>query len=92
MSRSRLTCFDPSPATTQKEAEYPERLAARYGWRSIFVVSITPQDSRAMQTVQRRFKGVVCAADGGIPSYYWPYEIDYECAAKCLSCMLSDEV
>jgi hypothetical protein len=78
---SRLICFDPNPATTQGEAEYVGRLAARYSWRSILVVSITPQDWRAMQRVQRCFKGVVYGAGGGIPLYYWPYEIAYEWAA-----------
>jgi hypothetical protein len=38
-----VICFDPSPSTTQGEAEYIGRLASRYHWKSIVLVTITPQ-------------------------------------------------
>jgi hypothetical protein len=79
--RTKLICFDPSPATTQGEAEYAGRLAAKYHWRSILVVSITPQEWRAEQRMRRCFNGVVYGAAGGIPLYSWPYEIAYEWGA-----------
>ena len=43
----RLICFNPAPPTTQGEAEFVGRLARTYHWRSIAVVTITPQDTRA---------------------------------------------
>ena len=45
--RVTVICFDPSPATTQGEAEFAGRLARRYHWRSIALVTTTPQDTRA---------------------------------------------
>jgi hypothetical protein len=39
----RVICFDPSPSTTQGEAEFIGRLASRYHWRSVVLVTITPQ-------------------------------------------------
>jgi hypothetical protein len=81
LHHTRLICFDPSPATTQGEAEYVGRLAAKYGWRSILVVSTAPQQWRAEQRVRRCFHGSVYGAAGPIPLYSWPYEIAYEWAA-----------
>jgi hypothetical protein len=78
---TRLICFDPIPATTQGEAEYVGRLAAKHNWRSILVVSIAPQEWRAEQRMRRCFSGTVYGAAGGIPLYTWPYEIAYEWAA-----------
>src|SRR6266566_8763589 len=43
----RVICFSPDPATTQGEAEFAGRLALRYHWRSIVLVTATPQDTRA---------------------------------------------
>jgi hypothetical protein len=79
--RIRLICFDPSPATTQGEAEYVGRMAAKYNWRSILVVSITPQEWRAEQRVRRCFNGAVYGIAGGIPWRSWPYQIAYEWGA-----------
>jgi uncharacterized SAM-binding protein YcdF (DUF218 family) len=78
---TRLICFDPSPATTQGEAEYAGRLAAKYGWSSILVISIAPQEWRAEQRLRRCFHGSVYGAAGGIPLNSWPYEIAYEWGA-----------
>jgi len=77
----RLMCFDPSPATTQGEAQYAGQMAAKYNWRSILVVSITPQLWRAEERVQRCFNGAVYGVAGGIPWHSWPYEIAYEWGA-----------
>jgi uncharacterized SAM-binding protein YcdF (DUF218 family) len=82
LHHTRLICFDPSPATTQGEAEYAGRLAAKYGWRSMLVVSIAPQVWRAEQRVRRCFHGSVYGAAGGIPLYSWPYELAYEWGAS----------
>ena len=37
----RLICFNPSPGTTQGEAEFVGRLARKYYWHSVAVVTIT---------------------------------------------------
>lgn len=39
----RVICFDPNPSTTQGEAEFIGRLASRYHWRTVVMVTITPQ-------------------------------------------------
>ena len=79
--RVTVLCFPPDPATTQGEAEEVGRLAARYHWRSVVLVTITPQDSRARLRVERCFSGQVYVMTGSIPAYGWPYEIAYEWAA-----------
>ena len=79
--RVRLICFEPDPATTQGEAEYAGRLARKYHWRSIMLVTITPQEWRARQRMGRCFRGSVYGAAGGIPWYSWPYQIAYEWGA-----------
>lgn len=39
----RVVCFNPRPGTTRGEAEYVGRLARRYHWRSIMLVTMAPQ-------------------------------------------------
>lgn len=80
--RVRLICFDPNPATTQGEAEYVGRLARKYEWRSIAVVTITPQAWRALERVRRCFGGSAYGVVAGIPWYSWPYQIAYEWGAS----------
>jgi hypothetical protein len=77
----RVICFHPSPDTTQGEAEFAGRLARRYHWHSIALVTITPQDSRARLRMQRCFAGRVYVVTAPMPGYDWPYEIAYEWAA-----------
>jgi uncharacterized SAM-binding protein YcdF (DUF218 family) len=78
----RLICFDPSPATTQGEAEYVGRLAVKYHWHSIELVTITPQAWRAQERLRRCFRGAVSGVTTGIPWYSWPYQVAYEWAAS----------
>lgn len=77
----RLICFNPSPATTQGEAEYIGRLARKYHWRSVAVVTITPQDTRARLRVSRCFAGPVYVVTTPIAPTSWPYQIAYEWGA-----------
>ena len=79
--RVTVLCFPPDPATTQGEAEEVGRLAARYHWRSVVLVTITPQDSRARLRVERCFSGQVYVMTGSMHAYGWPYEFAYEWAA-----------
>ena len=77
----KVICFDPSPATTQGEAEFVGRLARKYGWTSLVLVTITPQDTRARLRVERCFSGPVYVVTASLPLSAWPYEIAYEWAA-----------
>jgi hypothetical protein len=79
--RVRLICFDPEPATTRGEAQYAGRLARKLRWHSIMLVTITPQEWRARQRMQRCFDGSVYATGAGIPLYSWPYQIAYQWGA-----------
>jgi uncharacterized SAM-binding protein YcdF (DUF218 family) len=74
-------CFNPSPDTTQGEAEYAARLARQYHWHSVVLVTITPQDSRARLRMERCFSGHVYVMTAPTPAAYWPYELAYEWAA-----------
>lgn len=77
----REICFNPSPDTTQGEAEYAARLARQYHWHSIALVTITPQDSRARLRMERCFSGHVYVMPAPIRLRLWPYELAYEWAA-----------
>ena len=79
--RVTIICFNPTPATTQGEAEFVGRLARKYHWHSIAVVAITPQDSRARLRVERCFAGPVYVATAPIGLASWPYQIAYEWGA-----------
>lgn len=48
-----VICFVPNPATTQGEAEFATRLAARRHWRSMIVVSERSQSTRARLRFRR---------------------------------------
>lgn len=81
LPRVRLICFAPDPATTQGEAEYVGRMAKKYGWHSVAVVTITPQGWRAQERIRRCFGGSVYGIVAGIPWYSWPYQITYQWGA-----------
>lgn len=76
-----LICFNPVPATTRGEAEFVGRLGRRYHWRSIAIVAITPQASRARLRVARCFAGQVYVATAPLTRSTWPYQITYEWGA-----------
>jgi hypothetical protein len=73
-----VICFDPDPATTRGEAEFAGRLARKYHWRSVVLVTSVPQDSQARLRVERCFAGPVYVMTAPITWYAWPYEIAYE--------------
>ena len=77
----QLICFNPSPGTTQGEAEFVGQLARKYHWHSVAVVTITPQDTRARLRVGRCFAGPVYVVTTPIALASWPYQIGYEWAA-----------
>jgi hypothetical protein len=85
----RVICFNPSPDTTQGEAEYAARLAKQYHWHSIALVTITPQDSRARLRMERCFSGHVYVMPAPIRLGLWPYELAYEWGATIKALTIS---
>jgi hypothetical protein len=83
ISGVKTICFNPVPASTQGEAEFVGRLAKRYHWRSVTVVTITSQDTRARLRVQRCFAGQVYVQTvPPNPAFTnWPYQIAYQWGA-----------
>lgn len=79
--RVKVICFDPSPATTRGEAEFAGRLATRYHWRSLVLVTTTPQASRGRLRMERCFTGPVYVMTAPLPRSAWPYELAYEWGA-----------
>jgi uncharacterized SAM-binding protein YcdF (DUF218 family) len=79
--RVKVICFAPAPATTRGEAEFAGRLARRYHWHSIVLVTTTPQDTRARLRVSRCFSGSIYVTTAPLPAYEWPYALAYEWGA-----------
>jgi hypothetical protein len=79
--RVTVICFNPDPAHTRGEAEFVGRLARKYRWQSVALVTITPQDSRARLRVERCFAGPVYVMTAPLSLSAWPYQIAYECGA-----------
>lgn len=77
----RVICFDPNPATTRGEAEFAARLAKRYHWHSIALVTTAPQDTRARLRMRRCFAGHIYVVNAPLTTYQWPAEVVYEWAA-----------
>ncbi len=78
---ARVICFQPSPDTTQGEAQETAVLAKRYGWRSIVLVTTPDQIWRAELRFRRCFGGDVYGVTTPLPLLRWPYEIAYQWAA-----------
>ena len=76
-SDTTVICFDPEPADTRGEAEFVGRLAARYHWHVLVLVTDRAQDSRARILTGRCFGGSVSVATVSLPWWDWPYEIAY---------------
>jgi len=77
----RLICFEPDPGNTRGEAEFAARLAARNHWRSVVLVTIVAQDTRARMLMRRCYDGSVYVMTAGVPLSSLPYQIAYEWGA-----------
>jgi hypothetical protein len=73
----KIICFDPNPGDTRGEAEEVGRLAMRYRWSSVVLVTTAGQDTRARMIVGRCFGGSVYVITASLPLSQWPYEIAY---------------
>jgi uncharacterized SAM-binding protein YcdF (DUF218 family) len=75
---AKVICFQPDPDTTQGEAEGTSRLAKRYGWRSLLLVTTQDQVWRAHLRFQRCYAGTIYGVASPITWYRWPYAIAYQ--------------
>ena len=75
-----VDCFVPDPPTTLGEGRELRRLAERYRWRSVIVVTFTPHISRARFILQRCFDGelIMVASPTHISLLDWPVEYVYQ--------------
>ena len=76
-----VICFQPTPDTTQGEAEATARLAKQYGWRSIVLVTTPDQTWRAELRFRRCYGGKIYAVTTPLPAHKWPFMIAYQWAA-----------
>jgi hypothetical protein len=85
---SAILCFTPNPSTTQGEARTAAKLAVKYGWKSIEVVTTADQVWRARLRFSRCWSGSlrVVRADSSIHSRIRavPYEIAATIKAETL--------
>jgi hypothetical protein len=75
-------CFTPDPPTTKGEGQELRRLAARYGWRTVIVVTSRPHISRARFILERCFDGdlIMVASPAHISVLSWAYQYVYQTA------------
>ena len=57
------------------------KLAERYRWRSVVLVTAREQDTRARIVVKRCFGGRIYVVAGSLPLGSWPYQLAYEWGA-----------
>ena len=84
----KLICFDPNPGSTRGEAGYVGRLAERYHWRSMVLVTSRAQDTRARIRMQRCFGGSIYVITASPPLSDVPYQVAYEWGALFKSLVL----
>ena len=85
---AKLICFIPDPGDTRGEAEFLKRLAKKYSWRSVILVTTRAQDTRARMVMERCFGGSIYVITASIPWYDWPYQIAYEWGAMLKALVL----
>ena len=73
----KVICFEPNPGNTRGEAEFASRLAERYHWRSVVLVTTSAQDTRARIIMRRCFSGSIYVATAALPWSAWPYQVTY---------------
>jgi uncharacterized SAM-binding protein YcdF (DUF218 family) len=81
MPHVKLICFDPNPGNTRGEAEFVGRLAKRYRWSSVVLVTASAQDTRARIMLGRCFGGSIYVITASLPLGSWPYQIAYQWGA-----------
>jgi hypothetical protein len=84
----RLICFDPDPGNTRGEAQFVGRLAQRYHWHSVVLVTAREQDTRARIRMGRCFSGSIYVVAASLPLSNMPYQVAYEWGALVKSLVL----
>jgi uncharacterized SAM-binding protein YcdF (DUF218 family) len=77
---AKVICFHPDPATTQGEAEGASKIAKKYGWTSLVLVTTQDQVWRAHLRFQRCYPREIYGVAVPILWYSWPYAILYQWA------------
>lgn len=77
-----IMCFHAEPNTTQGEAQFIGRLAARFNWNSIILVTTPDHAWRAKMRVSRCFPGKVYVSTTPLPTLYWFRQIPYQWVAS----------
>jgi hypothetical protein len=77
----RLICFDPDQGNTRGEAQFVGRLAQRYHWHSVVLVTAREQDTRARIRMGRCFGGSIYVVTASLPLSNVPYQVAYEWGA-----------
>jgi uncharacterized SAM-binding protein YcdF (DUF218 family) len=77
---AKVICFNPSPDTTRGEAEGASRIARKYGWTSLVLVTTQDQVWRAHLRFQRCYSGAIYGVAVPVPWYDWPLAILYQWA------------
>lgn len=75
VGQTKVVCFKPDPYTTQGEAEGAARIAKKYGWTSMVLVTTTDQVWRAHLRFQRCYSGEIYNVAVPVPWYHWPYAV-----------------
>ena len=78
---SAILCFSPSPSTTQGEARTASKLAAKYGWKSMEVVTTADQVWRARLRFARCWAGDLTMVRSNSSIYSRMRAVPYETAA-----------
>jgi uncharacterized SAM-binding protein YcdF (DUF218 family) len=76
-SDATVICFEPDPANTRGETEFLGRLAQRFDWHSVLLVTTRAQVTRARLLTRRCFGGSVYAATAALPWTDWLYQLAY---------------
>jgi uncharacterized SAM-binding protein YcdF (DUF218 family) len=76
-----VLCFRPVPDTTQGEAEATARLARKFDWHSIVLLTTPDQTWRAELRFRRCFSGSIYGVTTPLPTHLWPFMIAYQWAA-----------
>ena len=78
----------PGPGQHPGEAQFVGRLAQRYHWRSVVLVTTREQDTRARIRMGRCFSGPVYVVTASLPLSNVPYQVAYEWGALFKSLVL----
>jgi uncharacterized SAM-binding protein YcdF (DUF218 family) len=73
-TRFRIVCFQAEPYSTRGEAETVSRLARRYGWNRLVVVTSTYHVTRARMLFRRCYRGALWTVGTSAPWWELPEE------------------